>query len=200
MRIKSKTSHRKWRKSSLHHKSEDRQHAFNMQKSRYNLSHLVGLTESQDDEDVKNKAIYLDEDTYTMMMISPTQWWMRDRVLSRTECIIFYLLPCTLFDRGSWVFGFIPSFIQLLLCVIIIADQTGFLEDTEDSEKDFLNIPRERQPIAVCIGQFFAIILALMTQNDVLSATQTFFLLCDSSWLRTISRDGKEKIVGGCCC
>ena len=174
-----------------------RRSAFKMQKSRFDLSHLIGITESEEDDD-NDCAMYLDEDTYTMMMISPPQWWMREKVLTRTQCIIFYLMPCTLLDRGSWVFGCIPPFIQLLLCIIIIADQTGFIySDWSWELAEVFKIPTEAQSDAVYIGQFFTIMLALMTQNDLLSATHTLLHLCDSSWLRTVSRDGKEKIEGG---
>ena len=149
--------------------------------------------------DEGNKAMYLDEDTYTMMMISPMDW-------SLPKCLCFTFVPCALLvGRGSWVFGLVPPFIELLLCGIIISDQTDFDVFTWIKLGTFpgsLNIPSERQSNPVYIGQFFAMILALMTQSDVLSATQTFLLLRNSSrvpWQRTISRDGKEEIVGGCC-
>jgi hypothetical protein len=108
-------------------------------------------------------------------------------------------------ERGSWAFGLIPPFIQLLLCAIIVLDQTDFdVFDWIDNGTipGSLNIPREQQSHAVYIGQFFAMTLALMTQSDVLSATQTFLLLRNSPcvpWQRTISRDWKEDMVGGCC-
>lgn len=146
-----------------------------------------------------NKAMYLDEDTYTMMMISPMDW-------SLPKCLCLTFVPCALLvGRGSWVFGLIPPFIELLLCGIIISDQTDFDVFSWMRSGTFpgsLNIPSETQSSPVYIAQFFSIILALMTQSDVLHAAHTLLLLRNRPqvpWQRTISRDGKEEIVGGFC-
>ena len=161
------------------------------------------LTGLNDNEDEKNGEglVYLDEDTFTMMMISPMDW-------SCSKCCCFLVLPCALFaKRSSWVFGLIPAFIQLLLCVIIISDQTdldvvtwaidGF---TFKQGPPSLNIP-DNQPdnyAAVYTAQFFTILLALMTQTDVLAATRTFLLLRHGSWRKTISRGAEDTIKEGC--
>ena len=152
--------------------------------------------DSNDDDD---GVLYLDEDTFTIMMISPMEW-------SCTKCCFFLFVPCALFaKRSSWVFGLVPFFIQLLLCVIIICDQTGFdlIEWLSDTDKPFnvsLNVPFKRPTnfIAVYTIQFFTILLTLMTQTDVLSATQTFVLLYYGSWRQTISRGDDNQIEAGC--
>ena len=173
--------------SDLNEDSENQRH----------LDVLTGFGNSQYCEEVQDdKILYLDEDTYTMMMISSVNF-------SLTKCICFCFMPCILMQKGSWVFGLIPPLIQLILCSIIVSDQTNldvfvWLENSKFPGS--LNIPAEQQSNAVYIGQFFAITLALMTQSDVLSATHTFLLLRYSSqvpWQRTLSRNGKEEIIGG---
>ena len=192
--------------TSLLSSSEVTEHS-NNDNSKRNLDFLTGLGNSKhgEDEEVqddKEAILYLDKDTYTMMMISSME-------LSLTKCLCLCCMPCAcvLMLRGSsWVFGLIPPTIQLLLCSIIVSDQTHldiFVWLENGQFPGSLNIPAEKQSNAVYIGQFFAITLALMTQSDVLSATQTFLLLRNSPqvpWQRTISRDGMEENIMGIGC
>jgi hypothetical protein len=161
-------------------------------------SHLRNDDDEERQEDNGGALVYLDEDTFTMMMVSPMDW-------SCSKCCCFLVVPCALFaNRSSWVFGLIPAFIQLLLCVIIISDQTDLdlvtwvFNDFTFVQQPSFNVPMAEQTIPVYTAQLFTISLALMTQTDVLAATRTFLLLRHGSWRKTISRGAEDTIQGGC--
>ena len=113
-------------------------------------------------------GICLDEDSYTLMMMAPS-------AISK-----------------EWFLGLVAFSVQALLSCLIIADQSY-----RPYGSTFMSVPISVTTV-VRLGQLLTIIIALMTQTDVLNSINTVFRLhpfSSRSWKLTIGEEyGKANI------
>ena len=124
------------------------------------------------------KKFSLDEDTFSMMILSNP---FKSSSCCK-GCVCFSFTP-------EWVLGISVFFIQCILGLMIAYDQ---LHGDGLYVLGAFNVPVS-VTFSVAFGQLFTILLAIMTQTDILVAIKTFHYLRhtkDNSWEEMID-DGK---------
>ena len=130
---------------------------------------------------------HLNPDVYTMMMLSHwTQQPIRNRCKNKPTYII---LPC---PSKSWILGFVVFIFQTTLAFLTVVDQMN--TDFGDTS---MNIPF-RVTLVVRVGQFITLILAVMTQTDVLVSFRIVLLLWYSKneWVSLVEQNKLEVWLG----
>ena len=123
------------------------------------------------------KKYSLDPDTFSMMILSNPY---RTSTCCK-GCICFSLTP-------EWILGISVFCMQCLLGLMIAWDQ---LHGDGDNYTSWFNVPLSVTSF-VAFGQLFTIILALMTQTDILMAVKTLHYLRhkdDNFWEEMIAID-----------
>jgi len=137
---------------------------------------------------VLTEELKLSQNTYTMMMLSPS---------IRMQC---YRLPRRLGEKKTialpylskpWLLGLFTFYLQMILGVLIIIDQ---LQSPHAYGEPFMKVPI-RVNRTVRFAQFITILLAIMTQTDVLGSIRVLILLPYNGkyWDKTIGENGNRK-------
>ena len=128
----------------------------------------------------------LSSDVYTMMMLSH---WTQKSFRNPCQCCknnpSIIVLPC---PSKSWLLGFLVFTVQSLLAIFTLIDQL----DTSFGDT-LMNIPI-RITAGVRVGQFLTLILAVMTQTDVLISYRVLLFLSPTrnNWQELIKHENNE--------
>lgn len=143
---------------------------------------LTHVTKNHDD--VLAEESKLSQDTFTMMMLSPSIHMRCYRLPYYPKNTI--TLPCL---SKPWLLGLVAFYLQMILGVLIIIDQLQI-----PYGEPFMNVPIRVNRTAR-VAQFIIIILTIMTQADILGSIRVLILLPYNGkyWDETIRENGNRK-------